>query len=86
MVVVTVGVGLRQLGLRFGKQRPGHVDVSLWLVLTFTVMLCLCCGVFEMVGHIPGSVDDLLATVLLMAFAGRKRFRLAVGMVSLVIV
>ena len=86
VVVVTVGVGLRQLGLVLGKQRPGHVGVSLWLVLTFTVMLCLCCGVFKMVGHIPGSVDDLLATVLLMAFADRKRFRLAVGMVCLVIV
>jgi hypothetical protein len=62
------------------------VDVSLWLVLTFTVMLCLWCGVFTMVGHIWGSVDDLLATVLLMAFAVCKRFRLALGMVCWVLV
>ena len=86
VVVVTVGVGLGQLGLVLGKQRPGHVGVLLWLVLTFTVMLCLCCGVFEIVGHIPASVDDLLATVLLMAFAESKRFRLAVGMVCRVVV
>ena len=57
------------------------VPSGAWLVLTFTVMLCLCCGISEMVGHIWGSFDDLLATVLLMAFAGRKCFRLAVGMV-----
>ena len=86
VVVVTVGVGLGQLGLVLGKQRPGLAGVLLSLVLTFTAMLCLCCGVFEMVGHIPGSVDDLLATVLLMALTGRKRFRLAVGMICWVIV